>query len=124
LEGVLVGFLSRFVKRDRREYRRLPARFDVMYGRGEELTLTTSVDISEGGLSFLSKSPIPEGTELDMRLMIAPDNQEDMIELKSKVVRNEGKRTAVAFEDVRRSDLQRLLDFMARLPADARAAEA
>ena len=119
-----MGFLSRFVKRDRREYPRLPARFDVMYGRGEELTLTTCVDISQGGLSFLSKSPIPEGTELDMRLMIAPDNQEDMIELTSKVVRNEGKRTAVAFEDVRRSDLQRLLDFMARLPADARAAEA
>lgn len=119
-----MGFLSRFVKRERREYPRHPARFDLMYGRGEELTLTTAVDISEGGLSFLSKSPIPEGTKLDMRLLFSPHDQEDMIELKSKVIRNDNKGTAVAFEDVRRSDQQRLQDFLAQLPPAAQAAEA
>jgi len=119
-----MGFLSRFAKRERREYPRRPARFDLMYGRGEQLTLTTGVDISEGGLSFLSKSPIPEGTKLDMRLLISPEDQEDIIELKSKVIRNEDRRTAVAFEDLRRSDLQRLQDFMSHLPPSAHTAQA
>ena len=84
-----MGLLSRFAKRERREYPRYQARFDLMYGRGEELTLTTTVDISEGGLSFFSKSPIPEGTKLNVRLLTSPENQEEMIELRSKVIRNE-----------------------------------
>src|SRR5436309_15426089 len=112
------------MKRERRVYTRHEAHFDVMYGKGEELTLTTAVDISEGGLSFLSKSPIPEGTELDMRLIISAHDQEDTIELTSKVVRNENKRTAVAFEDVNRSDLQRIHEFLEQLAPMARTANA
>ena len=123
-EVACLGLLSLFGRRDRRVFPRRPVHFDVMYGQGEDLTLTTAVDMSEGGLSFLSKTPIPEGTELDMRLIISHENQEDTIEVKSKVVRNENKRTAVSFEDIKRSDLERIQDYIEHLPAAAQAAQA
>lgn len=110
-----LGLLSRFGRRERRAHPRQPVHFDIMYGQGDELTLTTAVDMSECGLSFISNAPIPVGTELDMRLLIRPENQEDTIRLKSRVIRSEQKRVGVVFENLKRADRERLHEYMERL---------
>ena len=108
------GIISRFVKRERRAYPRQPVHFDVMYGRGEDLTLSTAVDLSEEGLSFLSSRTIPEGSRLRVRLMMELSNQEDCIEVESTVIRNEEKLTVVTFAGLTRSERQKILRYMSQ----------
>lgn len=108
------GIISRLVKRERREYPRHPVHFDVMYGRGEDLTLSTAVDLSEGGLSFLSNRAIPEGSRLRVRLMMQLGNQEDCIEVESTVVRSAEKLTVVTFAGLTRSERQRILKYISQ----------
>lgn len=109
-----MNFFSRLKSGPAREHPRQPVRFDVLYGHGDELTLTTAVDMSESGLAFVSKAPIPEGTKLDMRLIMLPERQEDGIDLKSKVVRNQEARTAVVFDDLKTAHKQRIHDYIAQ----------
>ena len=108
------GIISRLVKPERREYPRHAVHFDVMYGRGEDFTLSTAVDLSEGGVSFLSSRKIPEGSRLRVRLMMHPGNQEDCIEVESTLVRNEEKLTVVAFVGLSRSDRQKIVNYIAQ----------
>lgn len=108
------GIISRFVKPERREYPRHAVHFDVMYGRGEDFTLSTAVDLSEGGLSFLSSRKMPEGSRLRVRLMMQPGDQQDCVEVESTVIRNEEKLTVVAFAGLSRSDRQKILNYLAQ----------
>jgi hypothetical protein len=85
-----------------------------MYGLGHEFKLSTAVDMSEEGLSFLSSTPIPEGTRLNMRLIMDREDQEDAVEVRAIVIRNENKRTAVAFESLSRSERQRILGYLSQ----------
>jgi PilZ domain len=108
------GIISRLVKKERRSFPRFPVHFDVMYGRGEDFTLSTAVDLSEGGLSFLSSRIIPEGSRLRVRLMMQPGNQEDCIEVESTVIRNEEKLTVVNFAGLTRSERQKILKYLSQ----------
>jgi c-di-GMP-binding flagellar brake protein YcgR len=107
-----MNFFSRLKSGPEREHPRQPVRFDVLYGHGDDLTLTTAVDMSESGLAFVSKTLIPEGTKLDMRLIMIPEKQDDSIDVKSKVVRNQEARTAVAFDDLKSAHKQRIHDYI------------
>jgi hypothetical protein len=108
------GIISRLIKRERRAYPRQPVHFDVMYGRGEDLTLSTAVDLSEEGLSFLSSRVIPEGSRLHVRLMMEPGDQEDCIEVESTVIRNEEKLTVVTFAGLTRGERQKILKYISQ----------
>jgi hypothetical protein len=88
--------------------------FDIMYAVGRDFKLSTAVDMSEEGLSFLSSTPIPEGTRLNMRLIMDREDQEDAVEVRAVVIRNENKRAAVAFEGLSRSERQRILGYLSQ----------
>ncbi len=85
-----------------------------MYGLGQDFKLSTAVDMSEEGLSFLSSTPIPEGTRLNMRLVMDREDQEDAVEVRAVVIRNENKRAAVIFEGLGRSERQRILGYLSQ----------
>jgi hypothetical protein len=104
-----LGLLSRFSRRERRDCPRQPVHFDVMYGVGQDFKLSTAIDISEVGLSFLSRIEIPEGTRLNMRLFMDRGDQEDMVQVRAVVIRHDGESTAVVFENLSRADRQRIL---------------
>jgi hypothetical protein len=80
-----------------------------MYGVGQDFKLSTAIDISEVGLSFLSRIEIPEGTRLNMRLFMDRGDQEDMVQVRAVVIRHDGESTAVVFENLSRADRQRIL---------------
>jgi Tfp pilus assembly protein PilZ len=68
-----VNYLNGFVRGgllDLREKRRLPLRLPVTYGGPDGPRESFTRDINEEGVFVISEDPLPEGSELDLRISI------------------------------------------------------
>jgi uncharacterized protein (TIGR02266 family) len=58
---------------EKRQYARLPAAFTVSYEAGGDLQSDLVTDVSAGGLFVRTASPLPVGTDIELKVVL-PNN--------------------------------------------------
>ncbi len=91
---------------------------NVIYGIGDEMTATTSVDISEYSISVFARKPSPAGSILELHL--ATNQNEHWIKVKGKVIRAEAGVMAIEFLNFQKRDLAELGAYLRDLQARGR----
>lgn len=86
-------------QQDRRAYKRIRARFDVIYSDGTQTAQGTAIDIGQGGLALIAEHRFPEGTEIEIRLR-QPGASEDLLRTKAIVRYSEQNSLRVQFVDL------------------------
>ena len=104
---------------ERRSSPRWRVAMNVIYGIGDDMTATTSVDISEYSISVFARRPSPVGTELELHL--ATNQNEHWIKVKGKVLRAEAGVMAIEFVNFHNKDLAELGAYLRDLQARGRA---
>ncbi len=92
--------------KERRACPRWRVAMNIIYGVGEDVTATTTVDISEQAVSFFVRKTYPEGTILDLHL--AFDGNERWIRVKGEVTRASGGVLGVKFLNIGKRDIEDL----------------
>src|SRR5690242_8835730 len=69
--------------KDRRAVPRWRVAMNIIYGVGDDMTATTTVDISEDSVSVFVREPFPIGKVVDVHLAV--DANERWIKVKGKV---------------------------------------
>ena len=91
---------------DRRSSPRWRVSMNIIYGVGEDMTATTTVDISEDAVSVFVRKPFPVGTVVDVHLAV--DGNERWIKVKGKVTRAAGGLMAIHFLNIGKRDIEDL----------------
>jgi len=92
--------------KDRRAVPRWRVAMNIIYGVGEEMTATTTVDISEDSVSVFVREPFPIGKVVDVHLAV--DGNERWIKVKGKVTRSGGGLMAIQFLNLGKRDIEDL----------------
>jgi len=79
---------------------------NIIYGVGDDMTATTTVDISEESVSVFVRKPFPVGTVVDVHLAV--DGNERWIKVKGKVTRAGGGLMAIQFLNIGKRDIEDL----------------
>lgn len=96
---------------DRREYERLPCNFSVSIGGDNLHGVGSVVDLSVGGCSLHTETPLLEGTTLRLALQISTDLLPLTVE--AAIVRSvHGNRVGVEFIRIQQSERERLQLFV------------
>jgi hypothetical protein len=95
---------------NRRAFPRWPLPFDLLYGKGTERRSSDPLEIGEGGLSFLTNSPLTMDSELHIEFRLGPE--QEWVHVKGIVRHVEGKKIGVEFLNLRMADRLRIVDFM------------
>jgi PilZ domain len=106
-------------RRERRASPRLAASFELGYLHGRSLTFTRSVNASESGLAFLSRTRFTSGTRLSLKLVQDPGSPENWISVESIVRRSDGELVGVEFSEMAESERGRLRQFLQPPPMSA-----
>jgi len=91
---------------DRRASPRWRVAMNVIYGVGDDMTATTSVDISEEAISVFVRNAFPVNTVVDVHLAV--DGNERWIKVKGKVTRAGGGVMAIQFLNLGKRDIEDL----------------
>ncbi len=91
---------------------------NVIYGVGDDMTATTSVDVSEYAISIFARQPSPVGSTIELNL--ATNQNEHWIKVKGKVLRAEAGVMAVEFINFHRKDMAELGAYLRDLQACGR----
>lgn len=91
---------------------------NVIYGVGDDMTATTSVDISEYSISVFSRKPSPVGSIIELHLAI--NQNEHWIKVKGKVLRAEAGVMAIEFLNFHKKDVAELGAYLRDLQARGR----
>ena len=103
-------------KEDRREYERLPCNFSVSIGGDNFHGVGSVVDLSVGGCSLHTETPLLEGSILRLALQISTDLLPVTVE--AAIVRSvQGNRAGVEFIRIQQSERERLQLFVQGLLA-------
>jgi PilZ domain len=103
---------------ERRSSPRWRVAMNVIYGVGDDMTATTSVDISEYAISVFARNPSPVGSIIEVHL--ATNRNERWIKVKGKVLRAGGGVMAVEFVNFSKKDMAELGDYLRQLHAEGR----
>jgi PilZ domain len=103
---------------ERRACPRWRVAMNVIYGVDEDMTATTSVDISEEAISIFVRNSYPEGTVVDVHMAV--DGNERWIKVKGKVLRTGGGMMAIEFLNLHRRDIEDLGAYLRDLQAVGR----
>jgi hypothetical protein len=90
----------------------------VIYGTGDDMTATTSVDISEFSISIFARDPHPVGSTIELHL--ATNQNEHWIKVKGKVLRTEAGVMAIEFVNFPKKDMAELGAYLRDLQARGR----
>ncbi len=105
--------------KERRRYPRFNQKLKVKYEFREELNINRSLNLSRGGILIKSKSPVPEGTHIILRMEL-PLRHEDIIVI-SRVVWTEklsdedSYLVALSFSSMNAADNKALVNFIESL---------
>jgi len=91
---------------------------NVIYGVGDDMTATTSVDISEYAISVFARKPFPVGSTIQLHL--ATSQAEHWIQVKGKVMRAEAGVMALEFVNFPKKEMAELGDYLRDLAARGR----
>ena len=91
---------------------------NVIYGIGDDMTATSSVDISEYAISIFARKPYPVGTTVQLHL--ATSQAENWIQVKAKVTRAEAGVMALEFMNFPKKEMAELGDYLRELQARGR----
>jgi len=91
---------------------------NVIYGVGEEMTASTTVDISEIAVSIFARKPFPVGSTIELNL--ATNQSDRWITVKGKVLRAEGGVMAVEFVNFPKKEMEELGDYLRHLQSIGR----
>lgn len=100
---------------ERRACPRWRVAMNIIYGVRDDMTATTTVDISEEAVSLFVRKPYPVGTVIDVHLAV--DGNERWIRLKGKVTRAGGGLMAVEFLNIGKRDIEDLGNYLRELQA-------
>jgi hypothetical protein len=103
---------------ERRSSPRWRVAMNVIYGVGDDMTATTSVDVSEYAISVFARKPSPVGSVLELHL--ATNQNEHWIKVKGKVLRAEAGVMAIEFLNFHKKDLEELGAYLRDLQARGR----
>jgi len=103
---------------ERRSSPRWRVAMNVIYGVGDDMTATTSVDVSEYSISVFARKPSPVGSVLELHL--ATNQNEHWIKVKGKVIRAEAGLMAIEFLNFQKKDLAELGAYLRDLQARGR----
>jgi hypothetical protein len=98
---------------DRRACPRWRVAMNIIYGVGEDMTATTTLEISELAVSVFVRKPFPLDTVVDIH--IALDGNERWIKVKGKVTRAGGGVMAMKFLNLGKRDIEDLGDHLRSL---------
>ncbi len=101
--------------KERRASPRWRVALTVIYGVGEEMTATTSIDISEESISIFVRNAFPVGTVVDVHLAV--DGNERWIKVKGKVIRTGGGVMGIQFLNLHHRDVEDLGNYLRDLAA-------
>ena len=96
---------------DRRAFPRSPARFEVRYGKGNDLKDGVGFEIGTGGVSFAADTTLTLESELDIHYRLGPDDP--WVKVRAVVKHSEGDKQGTEFLNLRMSDRLRIVDFVA-----------
>jgi hypothetical protein len=91
---------------------------NVIYGKGDDMTATTSVDISEYAISVFARKPFPVGSTIELHL--ATSQAEHWIQVKGTVTRAEAGVMALEFVNFPKKGLEELGNYLRELQARGR----
>jgi hypothetical protein len=91
---------------ERRASPRWRVAMNIIYGVGDDMTATTTVDISEEAVSIFVRKPFPIGTVVDVHLAV--DGNERWIKVKGKVARAAGGMMVIHFLNLGKRDIEDL----------------
>jgi len=103
---------------ERRNSPRWRVAMNVIYGVGDDMTATTTVDISEYAVSIFARNPSPVGSVIEVHL--ATNQNEHWIKVKGKVLRAEAGVMAVEFVNFHKRDMAELGAYLRELQARGR----
>ncbi len=103
---------------ERRASPRWRVAMNVIYGVGDDMTATTSVDISEYSISVFARKPNPVGSIVELHL--ATNQNEHWIKVKGKVIRAEAGLMAIEFLNFHKKDVAELGAYLRDLQARGR----
>ena len=86
---------------------------NVIYGLGEEMTASTSVDISEEAISIYARKPFKVGSQIELNLAV--NQNEHWIAVKGRVLRAEAGVMAVEFINFPKNEMEQLGDYIRQL---------
>ena len=92
--------------KERRACPRWRVAMNIIYGVKDEMTATTTLDISEESVSVFVRNPYPVDTILDVQLAV--DGNERWIHVKGKVTRAGGGVMAIQFLNIGKRDIEDL----------------
>ena len=79
---------------------------NIIYGVGDEMTASTTIDISEEAVSIFVRNAFPVDTVVDVHLAV--DGNERWIKVKGKVTRASGGVMAIQFLNLGKRDIEDL----------------
>lgn len=91
---------------ERRSSPRWRVAMNVIYGVGDDMTASTTVDISELAISIFTRKPLKIGTTIELHL--ATNQNEHWIKVKGKVLRTEAGVMAVEFVHFPKKEMKEL----------------
>ena len=91
---------------ERRASPRWRVAMNIIYGVGDEMTATTTIDISEEAVSIFVRNAFPVDTVVDVHLAV--DGNERWIKVKGKVTRASGGVMAIQFLNLGKRDIEDL----------------
>lgn len=95
---------------NRRAFPRWPLPFDLLYGQALERRSADPLEIGECGLSFLTSTPVPLGSEINIEFRLGPE--QEWVQVRCRVRHSDGKKVGVEFLNLRMADRLRIVDFM------------
>ncbi len=98
---------------ERRNSPRWKVSLNVIYGMGEDMAATTSVDISEEGISIFARKSFAPGSLIELSLAV--NQNERWIGVKGKVIRAEAGVMAVEFVNFPAEDMEELGNYIRQL---------
>ena len=107
--------MSLWFFKDRRACPRWRVAMNIIYGVGDDMTATTTTEVSEQAVSVFVREAFPVGTVLDVHL--AMDGNERWIKAKGKVSRTGNGIMAIQFLNIGRRDIEDLGIYLRDLQA-------
>ena len=103
---------------ERRSSPRWRVAMNVIYGTGDDMIATTSIDVSEYAISVFARKPSPIGSTIEVHL--ATNQNEHWIKVKGKVLRAEAGVMVVEFLNFQKKDIEELGDYLRELQSRGR----
>ena len=102
-------------RRERRAFPRWRVEFGVLHGIQRNLTASSGTELSEAGLVFRSRHCYQVGDEIDVQILLDPNNPDDWIVAKCAVRRVDSDKVAAEFCAIKKADRLKLVDFICTL---------